>query len=177
MPAKHLGGRSRNDDDGRGPLPRSVSPSARTFGRYVLVMENVDYTDTFITVAPDSTATEGVVPLPKGDTPTVASATYALVSAQPYRYRSSDVIFAVWADRQGIRENDREQARIEFFHKPRACLRSSDLCKKFGWGIHADAHGRLALYPVDSPEYQTLASGTAPGGGAVTVKAGMRSRR
>lgn len=140
-------------------------------------MENVDYTDTFITVAPDSTATGGVGPAPKGDAPTVASATFDLVSQQPYRYRSSDVIFAVWADRQGIPEDERRGARIEFFEKPRACLRASDLGKKFGWGVHADEHARIAVYPVDSPAYQALTSGRAPDGRTVTVKAAMRSRR
>lgn len=140
-------------------------------------MENVDYTDTFITVAPDTTATVGVVPTPRGEAPTVASATYAMIAAQPYRHRSSDVIFQVWADRQAVPDDEREVARVEFFAKPRACLRSSDLGKRFGWGIHADEDGLLALYAVDSPEYRTLASGTSPGGRDVTVRPAMRSRR
>jgi hypothetical protein len=87
------------------------------------------------------------------------------------------VIFAVWAERQEIAEHDREGARVSFYSKPRACLRSSDLCKRFGWGVHADRDGRIALYPVDSPDYQALASGRAPDGGMVKVVAAMRSRR
>jgi hypothetical protein len=74
-------------------------------------MEDVDYTDSFITAAPDSTAETGVVPSPKGDSPTVASATFELLSEHPYRYRSSDVIFTVWADRQEVPEEQREEAR------------------------------------------------------------------
>ncbi len=140
-------------------------------------MESVDYVDTFITVAPDSTADDGVVPARRGDAPTVASATYELIAGRPYHYTSGDVIFLVWADRQGIAEDARDEARAEFYAKPRACLRASDLGKRFGWGIHADAEGRLAVHPVGSATYDGLASGTAPDGGPVTVRPAMRSRR
>jgi len=64
-----------------------------------------------------------------------------------------------------------------FYATPRACLRSSDLGKRYGWGIHADADGRLAVYAVGSAEYGALAAGTAPDGSPVTVKAAMRSSR
>lgn len=140
-------------------------------------MEAVDYTDTFISVAPDTAATEGTVPAARASGPTVASATYELVGPQPYRYRSSEVIFTVWADRQTIPEQERGDAWAEFFAKPRACLRSNDLGKRFGWGIHADEHGRIALYGLGTPEYETLASGQAPDGRPVQVTAAMRSRR
>ena len=36
-------------------------------------------------------------------------------------------------------------------------LRASGLGKRFGWGIHADAEGRVAIYAVDSERYQALA--------------------
>jgi hypothetical protein len=140
-------------------------------------VEDVDYRDTFIQVAPDSTASAGTVPPPRGGKPTVASATFDLINSHPYRYRSSDVIFTVWADRQGISQDERLAARKQFFAQPRACVRASDLAKKLGWGIHADQDGRLALYAVESPEYDRLAAGRSPGGRAVTVKAAMGSRR
>ena len=46
-----------------------------------------------------------------------------------------------------------------------------------GWGVHADGNGRLAVYPVGTPEYEALAAGTAPGGTPVTVLSAMRSAR
>lgn len=141
-------------------------------------MDRVDYTDTFIAVAPDSVATEGVAPRPRGGRPTVASATHAMIAEHPYRHTSGDVIFTVWADRQGIPSGAREAARRDFYAVPRACLRSSDLGKRFGWGIHADAEGRLALFAVESPGYAALAAGHVPGAGTpVTVLPAMRSRR
>lgn len=140
-------------------------------------MEDVDYTDTFIAVAPDTTATTGVVPQPRGGAATVASATFGLLSGKPYHLRSSDVIFEVWATRQGLSEHARGSARAEYFAKPRACLRASDLGKRYGWGIHADQDGRIALYAVDSPEYEALAAGRAPDDRPVKVTAAMRSGR
>jgi D-alanyl-D-alanine-carboxypeptidase/D-alanyl-D-alanine-endopeptidase len=109
--------------------------------------------------------------------PTVASATYSLIAEHPYRFRSSEVLFTVWADRQGIAKEDRGDAWSDFFAKPRPCLRASDLPKRFGWGVHADEQGRIALYGVDSSEDATLAAGSTPDGGNVTVTAAMPTRR
>jgi hypothetical protein len=141
-------------------------------------MERVDYTDTFLAVAPDSTAAGGTAPPLRAGKPTIASATYAMIASDPYRHTSGDVIFTVWADRKGIPAEQRAAAREEFYAIPRACLRSSDLGKRFGWGIHADGEGRLAVYGVGSPEYEQLAAGHLPGQDSpVKVLPAMRSRR
>lgn len=135
------------------------------------------YIDTFITVAPDTTAPNASEP-PVTARPSVAARTFAMISAAPYEHTSDDVIFGVWADREGLPPEDRESAREEFFAKPKACLRASDLGKRYGWGIHSDASGRVALYASGSPEYEAFASGTSPfTGEPVTVKAAMRSSR
>lgn len=136
-------------------------------------MEAVDYTDTFIVVAPDSTAVTGSEP----PVDTVAGLTYRMIAERPYELRSSDVIFEVWADRQAIPPADRKTARVDFYSKPRACLRSSDLGKRWGWGIHADGAGRVGVYAVDSPQYAQLASGIDPSGRPIKVRTAMRSRR
>jgi hypothetical protein len=135
-------------------------------------MESVDYTSTFITVAPDTRAVAGVEPTG----PTIAAATFGLIAGSPYALRSSDVIFQVWASRHDV-DHSSDTERVNFYSRSHACLRSSDLGKRYGWGIHADADGRLAVYAVGSAEYEALAAGTAPDGSAVTVKAAMRSSR
>jgi hypothetical protein len=141
-------------------------------------MESVDYQDTFITVAPDSAAVAGAVPQPKAGKPTVASATFEMIANNPYAFRSSDVIFTVWADRRDIPAADRRQAWAEFYATGQACLRGSDLGKRYGWGIHADDDGRLAVYAVGSDEYEAFAAGRSPlDGKEVTVRAAMRSKR
>lgn len=138
-------------------------------------MESVDYVDTFITVSPDSMMDGAAAPQRRGETPTVASATFELVAEHPYRWRSSDVIFTVWADRRDVPEAERERVRAEFYARPQACLRSSDLAKRYGWGIHSDHDGRVAIYAVGTPEYESLAAGRAPDGRPVTVRPALRS--
>jgi hypothetical protein len=57
-------------------------------------------------------------------------------------------------------------------------MRSSDLGKRYGWGVHADENGRIALYAVDSTEYAALAAGVSPfDGSTVAVTRAMRSSR
>jgi hypothetical protein len=61
----------------------------------------------------------------------------------------------------------------EFFGKPRACLRASMLPKKYGWGLHFDLKGRIALVPMESGQYQEFVDGK----GVATVLTAMRSKR
>lgn len=141
-------------------------------------MESVDYTSTFITVAPDCPTTTAVEPSLRGGRPTVASAAFEMIHDHPYELRAPDVLFTVWADRRDIADADRDAARAEFYAKPQACMRASDLGKRYGWGVHSDADGRIALYGVGSAEYEALVEGRDPlSGSPVTVKAAMRSKR
>jgi len=148
-------------------------------------MDRVDYINTFIAVAPDNRAVRGMKPPasrgsstgPTDAIPTVAALTYELINGHPYELTSGDVIFTVMALRRGISEADRAVARSEFYSEPRACLRSSDLGKRYGWGIHADADGRLALYGVESHEYGRLLDGRDPFGDCVSVTRALRSSR
>lgn len=132
----------------------------------------VNYVDTLIAIAPDSPVAESVVP-PRNDVkPTIAAEQYRLLANRPYELTSEDVIFTVHADKQGIPEGDRQAAREEYFAGPRACLRTSPLAKKFGWGLHSDAEGRLALIPAESDRYRELQDD--PGTNVVNA---MRSSR
>jgi len=142
-------------------------------------MEPVDYADTFIAVAEDCAATAGEAPVSRGDVPSVAAHTYRLVAEHPYELTSGDVIFTVHADRRGIPEAERPAARAAFYAKGQPCLRASDLGKRYGWGVHADAAGRIALVGVETPEYAELAAGRpADGSGPpVTVTRAMRTKR
>jgi hypothetical protein len=135
-------------------------------------VDRVDYVATFIAVAEDCRATTGVAPPNKPENPSVAARTYRMIAEHPYDYTSGDVIFTVFADRTGIPEEDRAAARLEFYATPRACLRSSDLGKRYGWGVHADVEGRLACYGVETPKYAELASSAT-----LTLTRAMRSTR
>lgn len=143
------------------------------------VVERVDYIDTFIAVAEDCPATEGTPPTATPEKPSVAARTYRLIAEHPYEFTSGDVIFTVFADRHDIPERQREAARVEFYSKGQACLRSSDLGKRYGWGIHADAGGRIALYGVGTPEYGEFVSGQrlSDPGTPITLTTAMRRSR
>ncbi len=140
------------------------------------VEHSTNYVDTFIAVAEDCTAAGAATP-PERTPASIAELTYRMIAENPYRYTSDDVLFTVWADRRGIPEEERPAARAQFLSKGQACLRSSDLGKRYGWGVHSDAEGRVALVPLGSPEYARFQAGVGPSGDPVAVTHAMRSRR
>ncbi|MBX3069086.1 MAG: hypothetical protein KF883_01160 [Thermomicrobiales bacterium] len=140
-------------------------------------MHTTNYFDAFIAVAADSTATAPTEPPYKEESPSIAWRTWRMIAAAPYAHTSDDVIFGVWADRRDIPAADREAARAEFFSKGQACLRASDLGKRYGWGVHSDAEGRVALVGVGTPEYDAFAAGLTPDGQSVMVTRAMKSKR
>lgn len=155
-----------------------AATAVRRRGYFRGVSHSTNYFDTFITVAPDSKADDATEPpVKEGSPPSVAALTYEMIATAPYAHTSDDVIFTVWADRRDIPAADRAAARAEFFAKGQPCLRSSDLGKRYGWGVHSDADGRVALYPLGSAEYRALADGSSADGTLVTVTAAMRSSR
>lgn len=135
-------------------------------------------TDTFVLVAPDCPVTTAVVPAAKGDTPTVAVVQYALLTEKPYSHTLEDLIFETHIRRAGISKAEAKARasaiRAELFARPHACMRASPLPKKYGWGVHHDAAGRIALVAVESEEYRRFAAGRVKG---VAVVAAMRSKR
>jgi hypothetical protein len=132
----------------------------------------VDYECTLIAVAPDCPVDRGTVPPSTPEKPTVAAELYRLISQHPYELTSEDVLWAVHADKHGIPEADRERARHEYFSVGRACLRASPLGKRYGWGVHCDEQGRIALVGVETPEYAALVADEG-----TTVRPAMRSSR
>lgn len=123
-------------------------------------MSSTNYYNTFIRVAPDCPA-EGPECPPTAEKPTVATLQYRLMAERPYELTSDDVIFGVVAVRAGLPDGDLEQERDRFFSKGQPCLRASALSKRYGWGTHHDAEGRVAVYGVGTPEYERLAADPA----------------
>ena len=121
-------------------------------------MHTTNYHDAFIEIAVDCPAHVGEIPPVKRDTRTVATFQYEIISAAPYQLTSDDVIFLVHAERASIPVEDRDAERERFFSRGQPCLRSSPLAKRYGWGIHSDAQGRVALVPPGSDEYRRLAA-------------------
>jgi hypothetical protein len=113
------------------------------------------YLNTFVAVAPDCPAEAGLVPDRPGS---IAALEYMLLTDNPYRLKGEDLILAVHARHKGISEGDIERFKIALFSKPHPCLRASMLPKRYGWGAHYDADGRIALYGVETDDYRRLMS-------------------
>ncbi len=120
----------------------------------------MNYIDTFIQIAPDSKTVEPVVPQPRGGNKSIACIEFDLISNNPYRFTQEEIQFLVFLEREGMsrpKEPDRHRLWGSFFSKPRPCLRSSSLPKNYGWGLHFDAEGKVAVAGVNSPEYKRFA--------------------
>ncbi len=99
-----------------------------------------------------------------------------MLAGKAHVLTQEDVLFESWLARQNLPEAglDRAALRQEFFSKPQACLRSSPLPKKYGWGLLFDGKGKVALLPMESAEYRALAAGTDS---TVKVLKALRSAR
>src|SRR5690606_22878949 len=141
-------------------------------------MHSTNLRDAFIAVAPDCPATGGTAPRQTAR-PSTAWRLFSLIHERPYQLTSDDALFTVYADKNDIPRRERAAARKAFFARPQACLRASELGKRYGWGIHHDGEARVALHGVETAEYQELARGTRLGsdGRPVTVKRAFRSGR
>lgn len=117
-------------------------------------MKTTNYFNTFIEVAEDCPRDKGEEPPLRDGNKTKARFQYEILSENPYRYTSDDLIFTVHAIRNDIPQEERAEAREDFFSKGRACLRSSSLGKRYGWGFHFDKDGKAAIYRVESDQYQ-----------------------
>lgn len=105
--------------------------------------------NTFILVAKDCPAFVGVVP-PIRNSKTVARIEYELLIHDPYRFTSDDVLYIANGERRRL-------SRDEFFARTQPDFRLSPLTQRYGWGVHSDLQGRIALYGVGSLGYEMLA--------------------
>ena len=117
-----------------------------------VLVHTTNYFSTFIAVAEDCPPAAEVPPQ-KGDAKTVANLHFEMIAENPYKFTSDEVIFGAHATKNGLTSN-LQQEREQYFSKGQACLRASPLGKRYGWGVHSDAEGRVAIYPLGSEEYQ-----------------------
>lgn len=119
------------------------------------------YKDTFISVAPDTKAEQGIEPKPRGNKETIPQIEYRLLVSRPYQFTQDELTFRTRLIRQGIEfddlsDDEREDLWAELFSKGQPCLRASSLTKSNGWGVHYDSIGRIAIYPMDTTDYAEL---------------------
>jgi len=117
-------------------------------------MHTTNYENTFIAIADDSPATQAEVPPIKANAKTVANIQFEMLNKNPYKFTSDDVLFQVYAERNDLSESELEEARKMFFSKGQPCFRASPLTKRYGWGIHNNEEGKIAMYGLGTDEYE-----------------------
>ena len=112
-----------------------------------------NYIDTFIEAAEDCPALTAEAP-PSKEPKTAAQIEYDILIDSPYQYTSDDVLYESNGRRLGIN-------RADFFSKGQPCFRASALTKKYGWGVHSNEAGKIAIYAIESDEYKKFANDNA----------------
>ena len=120
-------------------------------------VHTTNYENAFIEIADDCPVKIGEVPPLKGENKTVANLQFEILVDHPYEYTSDDVLFQVYAIRNNIKKSELKAAREAFFSKGQPCFRASPLTKRYGWGVHNNEDGKIALYACETPEYKKLA--------------------
>jgi hypothetical protein len=121
-------------------------------------LHNTNYYNTFIQIAEDCPVLSGEAPPIKGDKRTAANIQFELIKKNPYKYTSDDVIFQVFADKNDLTKTEYKAAREKFYSKGQPCLRASALTKRYGWGVHYDDKGRIAVYGRETLEYEKFST-------------------
>lgn len=135
-------------------------------------MSSTNYFNTFIEIAEDCPTTIGETPPFRGNKKSVANLQFEMLVEQPYKFSSDDVLFSVFATRKQIPEGALQEERERFFSKGQPCFRASPLTKRYGWGIHSNEKGEIAMFGVDSEEYRRFVADES-----VIKKKAMRSKR
>jgi hypothetical protein len=120
------------------------------------LQQTMNYHDTLIEVADNCPATKAQVPHARGAKKTKAVVEYQLLIQHPYTCNEEDIAFQVYAALHDIPKATWPTERKKFLSKGHPHLRVSALAKRYGWGIHNNAEGKIALIAVESPLYNQL---------------------
>ena len=116
-------------------------------------VHTTNYINTFIQIAEDCPVNMAEIPPIKGNVKSVANMQFEMLDKNPYKFTSDDVLFQVYADRNDLTKNEYEKERANFFAKGQPCFRASPLTKRYGFGIHSDDKGKIAMFGVETKEY------------------------
>jgi hypothetical protein len=116
----------------------------------------MNYYDTLIEIADDCPASEATVPQAKDAKKTKRVLEYEMIANHPYKYTEQDIGFETYAILRDIPKAIWPEKRQGFLSKGHPHLRVSALAKGYGWGMHNNTEGKMALIAVESPEYKKL---------------------
>jgi hypothetical protein len=121
-----------------------------------MLIHTTNYYNTLIVVAEDCPVTVGEAPTSTKAVKTVAEVQYDILIRNPYKYTSDEILFQVYADRKELTISEYQEGREAFFSKGQPCFRTSPLTKRFGFGIHADKDGKIALWGMETKTYEQI---------------------
>lgn len=81
-----------------------------------------------------------------GKKKTIARYDYEILIANPYKYTERELFKEVHHV-----QRKRLHLKIDTYN-----IKRSMLVQRYGWGVHRDNEGRLALIPMESAEYKNL---------------------
>ena len=79
-----------------------------------------------------------------------------LLVEHPYTYTEEDIAFELYAVLHEIPKVIWPAERKKFLSKSHPHLRVSALAKRYGWGVHNNTDGKIALIAVESAQYKQL---------------------
>ncbi|MEK4066495.1 DUF6157 family protein [Peribacillus sp. FSL R5-0717] len=132
----------------------------------------MSYKNTLITISEDSKVSSAKVPVIRNEKPTIAYIEHDLINNNPYKFTQEDVKFKTYLIKNQMEAENAAELREQFFSKSKACFRASPLVKNYGWGIHYNNQGKIAIYDVNSEMYNLLLKQDD-----ITKLKGMRSKR
>lgn len=132
----------------------------------------MSYKNTLITISDDSKVSSAKVPVIKNGKTTIAYIEHDLINNNPYKFTQEDVQFKTYLIKNQMEAENAAELREQFFSKSKACFRASPLVKNYGWGIHYNNQGKIAIYDVNSEKYNQLLKQDD-----ITKLKGMRSKR
>ncbi len=135
-------------------------------------IHSTNYFDTFIEIADDCPALTGEIPPIKADSKTAANIQYDLIKKNPYKYTSDDILFLIFADKNDLIRQEYKKSRDQFYSKGQPCLRASPLTKRYGWGIHYNKEGKIAIYGCDTQAYLNFIKNKE-----ITILKAMKSKK
>lgn len=124
--------------------------------RLTMKVHTTNYCNTLIEIAEDCPIHSSEIPPLKGNNKSVANLQYEMLRDAPYKFTSDDILFAVYARRKEYSEKEWDKQRAIYFSKGQPCFRASPLTKRYGFGIHSNEEGKIAMFGTETEEYTTL---------------------
>ncbi len=83
----------------------------------------------------------------------IAHYQYQMLFENPYAFNAEELLFSAYAIHHNIDPVLWKFEQYKYVVKEQPNLRSSPLCQTYGWGLHCDEHGGIALCGAETDLY------------------------